>query len=180
MSGGVAGCPRHPRCETLHSGLGGGTVKRAPRLGIAWETGRIVTAQPFFTPYASIVFVIALVGVVTTAMMLLAHLVKPAKKGAVKDSTYESGMPPIGDARGRFNVRFYIVAMRFLLFDVEVVFLWPWVPVFHKAATQGEAVTSAVGPSAGAGFLLAAMAVFAGFLVVGFAYEWRRGMFQWD
>lgn len=131
-------------------------------------------------PYASIVFVISLIGAIAAVMMLLAHAVRPALKGDVKDATYESGMPTIGDARGRFNVRFYIVAMLFLLFDVEVVFLWPWAPIFHKAATEGTPVTTALGYSADAGFLLGAMAVFAGFLVIGFAYEWRRGMFQWD
>jgi NADH-quinone oxidoreductase subunit A len=130
-------------------------------------------------PYASIAFVIVVIGAMGAGMLLVAHLVRPARKGAVKDSTYESGMPTIGDARGRFNVRFYIIAMLFLLFDVEVVFLWPWAPVFHRAATEGEPVVAA-GYSADAGFLLAAMGVFTTLLVVGFVYEWRRGMFQWD
>lgn len=134
----------------------------------------------FYAPYAAIAFVIALVGAISAAMLLLAHAVRPAKQGPVKDGTYESGMPPIGDARGRFNIRFYIVAMLFLLFDVEVVFLWPWVLVFHKAATAGQTITAPSSGAADAGFLLASMGVFASFLVVGFAYEWRRGMFQWD
>ncbi len=137
--------------------------------------------QSYLEPYFSIVLVIALVGAVSAAAMLLAHVVKPARKGPVKDSTYESGMPVIGDARLRFNVRFYIVALLFLLFDVEVVFLWPWAPVFHQAATQGaEAGAAGQATWGNAGFLLGAMGVFAAFLVVGFAYEWRRGMFEWD
>ncbi len=139
-----------------------------------------MVAEASLAPYASILFLIALIGVICVVMLLLAHAVRPARKGDVKDSTYESGMPAIGDARRRFNVRFYIVAMLFLLFDVEVVFLWPWAPVFHKAATTGEMITTAGGQPASAGFLLAAMTVFTLFLVVGFAYEWRRGMFQWD
>jgi NADH-quinone oxidoreductase subunit A len=131
-------------------------------------------------PYASIVFAIALIGAIACAMLLLAHFIRPAKKGPVKDSTYESGMPPIGDARGRFNVRFYIVAMLFLLFDVEVVFLWPWALVFHKAAREGYELATPAGDPVSAGFLLVSMGMFAAFLVVGFAYEWRRGMFEWD
>ena len=137
-------------------------------------------AQSSLAPYASIIFVIALVGAVTTVMLLLAHLVRPARTGPVKDSTYESGMPVIGDARKRFNIRFYVVAMLFLLFDVEVVFLWPWAPVFHEAATTGQPIPAGTGHPVDAGFLLAAMGLFAGFLVIGFIYEWRRGMFQWD
>ncbi|MEE9294562.1 MAG: NADH-quinone oxidoreductase subunit A [Phycisphaerae bacterium] len=138
-----------------------------------------MAAQSSLAPYSAILFVIALIGSITAVMLLLAHLVRPAKTGAVKDSTYESGMPVIGDARKRFNVRFYVVAMLFLLFDVEVVFLWPWALVFHDAATAGETIPTDMGQP-DAGVLLAAMGLFAGFLVIGFVYEWRRGMFQWD
>ena len=130
--------------------------------------------------YSSILFVIGLSVVITGSMFALAHLVRPAKKGDVKDSTYESGMPLVGDARRRFNVRFYILAVLFLLFDVEVVFLWPWAPVFHKAASGGEDVVSAAGYAVGPGFLLAAMGVFLLILLVGYVYAWRKGVFQWD
>lgn len=130
--------------------------------------------------YGAIGLVIALIGAITAAMLLLAHLVRPAKKGLVKDSTYESGMPVIGDARHRFNVRFYIVAMLFLLFDVEVVFMWPWAPIFYKAATGKTPIVTPAGYSADAGFLLGAMSLFAGILIIGFVYEWRRGMFDWQ
>ena len=125
-----------------------------------------------------ILMLLLIVGVV--AILILTHLVGRKRRGPVKDSTYESGMPVIGDARKRFNVRFYVVAMLFLLFDVEVVFLWPWAPVFHEAATTGQSIPGSTGDPINAGFMLAAMGVFAGFLVIGFIYEWRRGMFQWD
>lgn len=131
-------------------------------------------------PYASILFVMAVVGAITAAMLLLAHVVMPQRRGDVKSSTYESGMPVIGDARRRFNVRFYIVAMLFLLFDVEVVFLWPWAPVFHRAATNDKTITTAAGYSAGPGFLLAVMGIFVAILLVGYIYGWRKGVFQWD
>ena len=131
-------------------------------------------------PYGAILVVIAIGVGTAVAMLLLAHLVRPARKGPVKDSTYESGMPVIGDARRRFNVRFYIVAMLFLLFDVEVVLLWPWAPVFYQAAVDETTLTTARGDVIGAGFMLVVMAVFFLFLVVGYVYEWRKDAFQWD
>ena len=75
--------------------------------------------------YAPIGLLLSLTIVSAVGMVLLSHFVGPRRKGSVKDSPYESGMPVIGDARRRFNVKFYIVAMVFLLFDVEIVFLWP-------------------------------------------------------
>ena len=74
-------------------------------------------------PYTAILVVVGLATAVAVGMLALGHLVGVSRKGPVKDDTYESGVPPIGDARRRFNVRFYIVAMLFLLFDVEVVYL---------------------------------------------------------
>lgn len=127
--------------------------------------------------YDGIALLILVVIGLVAAMLLAAHLVRPYRSGRIKDQTYESGMPVIGDARGRFNVRFYLVAMLFLLFDVEVVFLWPWAIVFYKAAVDG----TPIGPiGAGKGFLLAEMAVFTVFLVVGYFYELRKGVFRWD
>lgn len=136
--------------------------------------------QVNFQAWAAIGFVVALACATAAGALLLAHLVRPAKKGPVKDSVYESGMPVIGDARRRFNVRFYIVAMLFLLFDVEVVFLWPWAVVFYKSATTGETVAMPGGGAVGAGFMLAAMGMFFLLLLVGFAYEWRKDAFKWD
>ena len=141
-----------------------------------------VTGQLDLSPYSSILFVLGLVVFIAAAMFGLAHLIRPARKGDVKDSTYESGMPVIGDARRRFNVRFYIVALLFLLFDVEVVFLWPWAPVFFKAAAaRNDGAAAAVGSAAvGAGYLAAVMGVFLAILLVGYAYAWRKGVFEWD
>ncbi len=132
-------------------------------------------------PYASICFVIGLVTVITLVMLTLAQVIRPARKGDVKDSTYESGMPVIGDARRRFNVRFYVVAMLFLLFDVEVVFLWPWAPIFKRAAASDHVVAnSGVAGSLGPGYLVSVMGVFLAILLVGYVYSWRKGVFRWD
>ncbi len=129
--------------------------------------------------YAAILAVIILATLIAGSMLALAHLIGPKRAGRVKDATYESGVPVVGDARRRFNVRFYIVAMLFLLFDVEVVFLWPWAPVYFGAAVRGETV-SAGAWSVGKGFLLAEMVVFLLILLVGYVYAWRKGVFRWD
>ena len=76
---------------------------------------------------------------------------------------YECGVEPIGDARDRFSVRFYIVAMLFLVFDVEVVFLFPWAIIYDKLAVFG----------------LVEMLIFIGILVVGYYYAWRKGALEW-
>jgi NADH-quinone oxidoreductase subunit A len=76
---------------------------------------------------------------------------------------YECGIDPIGDARERFSVRFYIVAMLFLIFDVETVFLFPWAVIYDQLALFG----------------LVEMVLFIGILVVGYFYAWRKGALEW-
>ncbi len=131
-------------------------------------------------PYAAIGVTILLVMLITAGMLVAAHVLGPKRHGPVKDSPYESGMPVIVDTQRRFNVRFYIVAMLFLLFDVEVVFLWPWAQVFHKAATTGATIPLEDGGLAGKGFLLVGMGIFFALLVFGLLYEWKKGAFRWD
>jgi NADH-quinone oxidoreductase subunit A len=127
--------------------------------------------------YGPILFVILVAIGLAAVIMLLSHVpLKWRRHGRVKDSTYESGMEPIGDARGRFNVRFYLVAMLFLLFDVELIFMYPWAVVFFKSAAPDAAL-------AGAGlrtFLFVEMAIFVGILLVGYIYAWRKGIFRWE
>lgn len=131
-------------------------------------------------PYAAIGMTILMVLVVITAMLILAHVVGPRRHGPVKDSPYESGMPVSTDARRRFHIRFYVVAVLFMLFDVEVIFLWPWATAFHHAATTGATIPLETGGAAGKGFLLAGMGIFFGLLLFGLLYEWKKGAFQWD
>ncbi len=130
--------------------------------------------------YAAIGVTILLVVVTATGMLIAAHAIGPKRSGPVKDSPYESGMPVLTDARKRFNIRFYIVAVLFMLFDVEVVFLWPWALLFHKAATTGATVQLESGEVYGKGFLLAGMGIFFALLLFGLVYEWKKGAFQWD
>src|ERR1700710_1465789 len=75
--------------------------------------------------------------------IMISVMVGPSRTGPGKEETYESGMVPIGDTRQRFNVRFYIVAMIFLVFDVEIVFLYPWATIFAKAVTVSHNATGA-------------------------------------
>jgi NADH-quinone oxidoreductase subunit A len=139
-----------------------------------------VTPGPLATSeYAPVLILILLIVGLVGLILALTHIMGPRRHGPTKDETYEAGMPVIGDARRRFNVRFYIVAMLFLLFDVEVVFLWPWALVFHDVATGGN-VLSAGHQLIDATFLLGAMGFFVGLLLVGFAYELGKGAFKWS
>ncbi len=144
----------------------------------------VATTQ--FQPYVAILFVIAVAVALAGIILILSHLIggrrliRGGLKGPTKHGTYESGVPTIGDARRQFNVRFYMVAILFLLFDVEVLFLWPWTPVFYKSATSATSTVAMGGVEASKGFLLAAMGVFLAILLVGYLYEWRKGIFKWD
>ena len=108
--------------------------------------------------------------------LVLSLLVGPSRTGAVKESTYESGMVPVGDARRRFNVRFYVVAMIFLVIDVDIVFMYPWATIFAGAARSGE---TSFGSYLGA-LLLLEMGVFVLLLLVAYLYAWGKGVFRWD
>ncbi|MCB9851244.1 MAG: NADH-quinone oxidoreductase subunit A [Phycisphaerales bacterium] len=129
-------------------------------------------------PYAAILVVFAIAVAMALAILILTHLIGPKRHGEVKQGVYESGMPPIADARRRFNVRFYIVAMLFLLFDVEVIILWPWALAFYEAATGSTPIDPAGLMTKG--FLLGGAGIFLILLLVGYIYEWRKGVFRWD
>ena len=94
----------------------------------------------------------------------------PTRRGDVKESAYESGMNPFGTARKRFNVRFYVLAMTFLVFDVEIIFLYPWAVTFSKLE-----------PGSSESFLFFGRVMF--FIatsVIAYIYAWRKGVFRWD
>ena len=102
--------------------------------------------------------------------MVVTHLLGPTRRGARKDIPYESGMNPIGTARKRFNVRFYILAMTFLVFDVEIIFLYPWAVTFARLDPQ----------SAEATLFLGLIVFFIATSVAAYIYAWRKGVFCWD
>jgi NADH-quinone oxidoreductase subunit A len=111
-----------------------------------------------------------LVGLVL-AILILAHLIGPKKKTAVKQMTYESGMDPVGDARQPFDVKFYLVAILFLVFDVELLFLYPWAvsAYLDEGGIPVELRRTVFG----------VMLFFMGTLAIAYAYAWRKGVFRW-
>lgn len=136
--------------------------------------------------YLIIAILIVVVAALAAVILGLTHLIGPKRHGPVKESVYESGVDPLHDARRRFNVRFYLVAVLFLVFDVEIIFLYPWA-ILQKPLREAVGGASGTGwavdlAAAGyaPGFLLAVVGVFFGLLTIGFIYEWRRGIFRWD
>ncbi len=88
-------------------------------------------------PYLPVLIIFLFAGVVVAALLLLAQRIGPQRPNPVKAEPFESGNPPKGDARIRFPVKFYIVAMLFLIFDIEVVFLYPWAILFRELGIFG-------------------------------------------
>ncbi|MFV0442577.1 MAG: NADH-quinone oxidoreductase subunit A [Planctomycetaceae bacterium] len=116
-----------------------------------------------------LVYAAVLLGFVVTNL-ILAHAIGPRKKTPVKQMPYESGMDPIGDARRPFDVKFYLVAILFLVFDVELLYLYPWaVSYFSGLGIPVELRSTVYG----------VMLVFMGTLVIAYVYAWRKGVFKW-
>ena len=119
------------------------------------------------------VVLLIIIGVLFGAGAIIGSiLIGPSRKGSVKAGVYESGMIPVGDTRRRFNVRFYIVAMIFLVIDVEIVFFYPWAAIFAPVIRKGT-------PGQGT-ILLVEMLVFIAILLVAYIYAWGKGVFRWD
>ncbi|MGE0553434.1 MAG: NADH-quinone oxidoreductase subunit A [Gemmatimonadales bacterium] len=118
-------------------------------------------------PYVPILVLIAFVVANAVMMLGISHVFSNVRRTAVKVAPYESGIPVLGDARERFSVKFYLVAMLFIVFDIEAVFMIPWAVAFHQLKDIG-------------GLLLLEMFVFIAILGVGYLYVWKRGALQWD
>jgi NADH-quinone oxidoreductase subunit A len=102
--------------------------------------------------------------------IVVPHLVGPKRETAVKLMPYESGMDPIGDARQRFDVRFYLVAILFLVFDVELLFLYPWAAAYQEGTITSAAFRTVV---------FVEVLLFLATVVIAYVYAWRRGVFRW-
>ncbi len=122
------------------------------------------------------VFAAASTGLAVT-LLVVSSLIGPSKTGRVKEMPYESGMDPIHDTHRRFDVRFYLVAIAFLIFDVELLFLYPWA----VASRNPEGIDRAVeaGWVASRGLVFGEVLLFMLFLTAGFVYAWRKGVFRW-
>jgi NADH-quinone oxidoreductase subunit A len=111
------------------------------------------------------IFLMLLLGAgFASAALALSHLLGPSNPTPEKQAPYECGMPPVGDARERQSVKFYLIAMIFLLFDIEVAFLYPWAVALRALGWTG----------------LIQIVLFFAILLVGYAYIWRKGALDWQ
>jgi NADH-quinone oxidoreductase subunit A len=117
--------------------------------------------------YMPILILFIVATVVAGAAVGLGSLMGPHHPTPRKQSPYESGMTPIGPAQRRFPIKFYLIAVLFILFDVEIIFLYPWAVLLRNAGRAGL-------------FLLGEMAVFVMILLVGFVYAWKKGALTWE
>ena len=100
-------------------------------------------------------------------MVLLSGLLGPRVRSARKDMPYECGIEPVGNARLRFSVKFYLITMLFILFDMEAVFIYPWAVVYKQMAVSGL-------------FIFTEMVVYLAIVFAGFLYVWKKGALNWD
>ena len=114
------------------------------------------------------IFILVFVAVsFALANLLISHLIGRKKSDPEKLSPYECGVPPVSSARLRFPIKFYLIAMLFIIFDIETVFLYPWAVVFREMKSLGH-------------FIFIEMVVFIAVLLVGFIYIWKRKAFEWE
>ncbi|HKY33702.1 MAG TPA: NADH-quinone oxidoreductase subunit A [Candidatus Polarisedimenticolia bacterium] len=113
--------------------------------------------------YIPILIFILVAAAFPIATLLLARLVRPANYGKVKMAAYECGVEAEGEARGRYSVSYYIIAVLFVVFDVEVIFLFPWAVRFDALGLFG----------------FVEMVIFIGILVLGYFYAWKKGALEW-
>lgn len=117
-----------------------------------------------FEVYFPLAALIIIGGVIACAMVVLSLIIGKKSPNPAKAETYECGMIPVGDARGRFSVKFYLIAILFIIFDIEVVFLYPWAVIYRQLAWFG----------------LIEMGVFILILLVGYFYIVKKGALKWD
>ncbi len=122
----------------------------------------------YFTRYLPLLIHFAVVGAVAAGMVILSALLGKHRYNPLKTQAYECGMEPTGDARGRFPVRFYLVAMLFILFDIEAVFLYPWAVVYRQLLRQTGL------------FAFWEMLFYIGVVLAGFFYIWKKGILDWS
>ena len=129
----------------------------------------LIAASPV-DAYLPIGIVLLMAAVFAVINIVASHLLGPRRDGAVKGIAYESGMDPFGNARKKFNVRFYVLAMTFLVFDVEIIFLYPWAVTYSQLEPG----------SPEAALFLGRILFFIGTSVLAYIYAWRKGVFRWD
>lgn len=114
--------------------------------------------------YVALLIMMGLAGVVAVFMVGASHIIGPRRSRRVKAEPYECGMTTIGPTRRRMTIRYYIVAMLFLVFDIEILFLYPWAVITKKLAFFG----------------FIEMLVFVFILFIGYVYVWKKGALEWE
>jgi NADH-quinone oxidoreductase subunit A len=122
----------------------------------------------YLLQYLPIVIFFGIAGALGLAFILAAALVAPSAPDPEKLSSYECGFNAFNDARMKFDVRFYLVSILFIIFDLEVAFLFPWAVALMKMPREASQ------------FAFWSMAAFLGVLTVGFVYEWKKGALEWE
>lgn len=122
-----------------------------------------------YDAYISMIVLAVLALIIGASILVLTSILGPSNPTESKLDTFETGNEPEGDARERFSIRFYLVAILFILFDIEVVFLFPWAVLFRDYIGAGMGT-----------FVFVEMVVFVGILAGGLAYVWRKGALEWD
>ncbi len=110
--------------------------------------------------------IVVAVGFAVSALLISVLLGKAGKRTRIKDSAYECGMLPQGEAQPRFSVKFYLVAMLFILFDLEIVFMYPWAVVYRESIVESKTI-------------LWSMLSFVSILMVGYVYALKKGALDW-
>src|ERR671939_300820 len=130
--------------------------------------------------YVPVLLLLGFVVFNAVLMLGLSALTLRARPTVVKQTAYESGIPVLGDARERFSVKFYMVAVLFIIFDIETVFMIPWGAYFRQLSCQAALVNDVCPSGQMSMFGFTEMLVFIVILLVGFIYVWKKGALQWD
>ncbi len=130
--------------------------------------------------YFPVLFLLGFAAINALLIVAISALTMRSRPTAVKQSAYESGIPALGDARERFSIRFYLIAILFIIFDIETVFMIPWA-VYYKQLSCAVPLVGRTCPAGQLSFFgLGEMLVFMAILLVGFVYVWKKGALQWD
>ena len=130
--------------------------------------------------YVPVLLLLGFVVFNAVLMLGLSALTLRSRPTPVKQTAYESGIPPLGDARERFSVKFYMVAVLFIIFDIETVFMIPWGAHFRQLSCAKPLLGGVCPAGSVSLFGLLEMVVFIVILLVGFVYVWKKGALQWD
>lgn len=139
-------------------------LRAGPGLQLDTSTASVAATSPPLRPYLPILLLLLVSMFQAVMMVMMSQMLSPMRPTPVKGQPYESGITPLGDTRRRFSVKFYLVAILFIVFDLETVLLIPWAVAMRELGWGGFAAASL--------FILV--------LTVGLVYEWKKGALRWN